>query len=104
MPTTVPTVKLTEFLGGMPPGEVRCYLAQRGLGGRHSDAPPTLAGPAGPVPRAAVRHVALEVALWEGGRNDPTAAELAKEAGLELSTTKAALVILARLTGHRVVA
>ena len=71
----MPTVTVTEVLRGMPPGEVRPYLAQRGLGGRGGDAPPTLPGPAGPVPRAAVRHVALEIALWEGGRDDPTAAE-----------------------------
>ncbi len=44
----------------------------------------------GAVPRFAVRLVALEVALWEGGRQPPTAAE----AGLELSTVERALEVL----------
>ena len=41
-----------------------------------------------------MRLVALEVALWEGGRQPPTAAELAAEAGLELSTVERALEVL----------
>lgn len=94
-------VTVTDLLGGTQPGEVRCYLGHCGLGGRGGDAPPdVLEGPSGSVPRAAVRHVALEVALWEGDRGAPTVAELARESGLDASTTRAALEILARVTGY----
>ena len=49
-----------------------------------------------------MRLVALEAALWEGGREPPTAAELAAEAGLELSTVDRALEITdgIGLVGH----
>ena len=71
------------------PGEVRCLLAHLGLGGLHrkGDPDPVTVG-SGPVPRFAVRLVALEAALWESGREAPTAAELAEEAGLELSSCR----------------
>ena len=84
-----------EVLGGDPAGEVRCLLAHLGLGGLHreGDPDPVTVG-YGPVPRFAVRLVALEAALWEGGREPPTAAELAEEAGLELSIVDRALQIL----------
>ena len=47
-----------------------------------------------------MRLVALEAALWEGGREPPTAAELAAEAGLELSTVDRPLEHAQRFAGH----
>ena len=93
--SSLPPVRVVKFLGEMPPGEVRCLLAHLGLGGLHrkGDPDPVTVG-SGPVPRFAVRLVALEAALWEGGREAPTAAELAEEAGLELSTVDRALKVL----------
>ena len=96
-----PRPTVTEYLGGMQPGEVRCDLGHCGLGDRgHATPPDVLEGPSGPVPRAVVRHVALEVALWEGGRDGPTVAEVARESGLDAASVRAALEVLARLTGY----
>ena len=87
--------RVVMFLGEMPPGEVRCFLAHLGLGGRGRDGDPDpVPVGSGAVPRFAVRLVALEAALWEGGREPPTAAELAAEAGLELSVVDRALEVL----------
>ena len=64
----LPPARVVEFLGGIPPGEVRCLLARvGGLGerGREGDPDPVDIG-SGPVPRSAVRLVALEAAVWEG--------------------------------------
>ena len=73
----------------MSPGELRCWLAHLGLGGLdRTDGPDPLDVGSGPVPRLAVRLVALEAALWEGGREAPPATELADEAGLKLSTRR----------------
>ena len=87
--------RVVGFLGEIPRGELRWVLANLGLGGfrREGDPDPVPVG-SGAVPRFAVRLVALEAALWEGGREPPTAAELAAEAGLELSTVDRALEIL----------
>ena len=47
-----------------------------------------------------VRHIGMEVALWEGGRGAPTVAALAVEAGLDERTVEVALEILAEVTGY----
>ena len=94
--------RVVAFLGEIPRGELRWVVADLGLGGRGRDGDPDpVPVGSGAVPRFAVRHVALEAALWEGGREPPTAAELADEAGLELSTVDRALEALgARLAGR----
>ena len=94
--------RVAGFLGEIPGGELRCELAHLGLGGRGRDGDPDpVHVGSGAVPRFAVRLVALEAALWEGGRQPPTAAELAAEAGLELATVDRALEVLgARLAGR----
>ena len=95
--------RVAGFLGEIRGGELRWVLASLGgLGGRGRDGDPDpVPVGSGAVPRFAVRLVALEVALWEGGRQPPTAAELAAEAGLELSTVERALEVLgARLADH----
>lgn len=99
MMAELPPARVVEFLGGIPPGEVRCLLARvGGLGGRgrEGDPDPVDVG-SGPVPRSAVRLVALEAAIWEGGRGAPTAEELARESGLSESTVDLALEVLGRL-------
>ncbi len=94
--------RVVMFLGEIPPGELRCLLAHEALGGlrREGDPDPVPVG-SGAVPRFAVRLVALEAALWEGSREPPTAAELAAEAGLELSTVDRALEVLGARFAHR---
>ena len=64
--------------------------------GREGDPDPVDIG-SRPVPRSAVRLVALEAAVWEGGRGAPTAEELARESGLPESTVDLALEVLGRL-------
>jgi hypothetical protein len=44
--------------------------------------------------------VGFEVALWEGGRGDPTVAAVAAEAGLTPASVELALEILADVTGY----
>ena len=75
----LPPACVVEFLGGIPPGKVRCLLARvGGLGGRgrEGDPDPVDVGSVR-VPRSAMRSVALEAAVWEDGRGAPTAEELA---------------------------
>ena len=100
----LPPARVVEYLGATSPGELRCWLARLGLGGLYrTDDPDPLDVGSGPVPRLAVRLVALEAALWEGGREAPPAAELAEEAGLELSTVDRALEVLgARMAAYEV--
>ena len=76
----LPPARVVEFLDGIPPGEVRCVLA-RGGGpggrGREGDPDPVDVG-SDPVPRSAVRLVALErragasqsmaIASWRSAR------------------------------------
>ena len=92
-------VSVTAFLGEHTPGELRCSFGRWGLGGRGW--PPgaeVLTCPSGSLPRAVVRHVGMEVALWEGGRGDPTVSAVAREAGLDEASVELALEILAGVT------
>ena len=94
-------VLVTEFLGGLPPGELRGCFGRWGLGARGRPArSEVLACPSGSLPRSVVRHVGFEVALWEGGRGDPTVAAVAAEAGLTPASVELALEILADVTGY----
>ena len=52
------------------------------------------------LPRSVVRHVGTEVALWEGGRDAPTVATVAAEAGCDEAGVELALEILAGVTGY----
>ncbi len=60
-------VLVTEFLGAVKPGELRWNFGLWGLGARGRPArSEVLACPSGSLPRSVVRHVGMEVALWEG--------------------------------------
>ena len=94
-------VLVTEFLGAVKPGELRWNFGLWGLGARGRPArSEVLACPSGSLPRSVVRHVGMEVALWEGGRGAPTVAAVAAEAGLNEASVELALEILAGVTGY----
>ena len=78
---------------------VACLQRRRGGRNREDDPDPIDVG-SRRVPRCAVRLVALEVALWEGGRGIPTAGEVARESGLDESTVVLALEVLGRVLGR----
>ena len=92
-------IPVTEYLGGPHPGELRSSFGRWGLGGwGQPPAPDVLTCPSGSLPRAVVRHVGMEVALWEGPRGEPTVPAVARDAGLDEATVELALEILDGLT------
>ena len=94
-------VTVTQFLGAGPPGELRWTFGLLGLGAHGRPArSDVLTCPSGSLPRSVVRHIGMEVALWEGGRGAPTVAAVAVEAGLDERTVEVALEILAEITGY----
>ena len=95
--------EVARCLGEMKPGELRWWFTVwGGVGGRNREGDPDpIDVGSRSVPRYAVRLVALEVALWEGGRDIPTAGAVARESGLDESTVVLALKVLGRVLGGR---
>ena len=58
MMAELPKARVVEFLGAVPPGDIRCLLARIGLGGRRREADPDPVGRgAGAVEGAPARFV-----------------------------------------------
>ena len=95
--------EVARCLGEVKPGELRWWFTVwGGLGGRNREGDPDpIDVGSGPVPRYAVRLVALEVALWKSARGLPTAGEVARESGLDEATVVLALKVLGRVLGDR---